>query len=216
MSNGERKQLTYKVSFNLDKSSNEYFDEDGVVDSRLLQHNYNTVSQGYDYSNLLDTVISNGGKTITYTYALKASDSESSSSGTVEKGNLNLQIGANFNQLLGINIEGMSTSDLGLDTISVATAENASKAIDSCDEAIKKVSTTRSKLGAYQNRLEHTIANLDNSEENLQQSESRIRDLDMAKGMAEYSKYQILTQVDQAILSQANQMANSVLNLLRA
>ena len=209
-------RFTYKVSFNLDKSSNEYFDEDGVVDSRLLQHNYKTVSQGYDYSNLLDTVISNGGKTITYTYALKANDSESSSSGTVEKGNLNLQIGANFNQLLGINIEGMSTSDLGLDTISVATAENASKAIDSCDEAIKKVSTTRSKLGAYQNRLEHTIANLDNSEENLQQSESRIRDLDMAKGMAEYSKYQILTQVDQAILSQANQMANSVLNLLRA
>ena len=110
----------------------------------------------------------------------------------------------------------MSASDLGLDAISVATAENASKAIDSCDEAIKKVSTTRSKLGAYQNRLEHTIANLDNSEENLQQSESRIRDLDIAKGMAEYSKYQILTQVDQAMLSQANQMANSVLNLLRA
>ena len=209
-------RFTYKVSFNLDKDSNEYFDEDGIVNSRLLQHNYKTVSQGYDYSNLLDTVISNGGKTITYTYALKASDEESGSSAAVESGKLNLQIGANSNQILGINIDGMSTSDLGLNTISVDTAENASRAIDSCDEAIKKVSTTRSELGAYQNRLEHTIANLDNSEENLQQSESRIRDLDIAKGMAEYSKYQILAQVDQAMLSQANQMAGSVLNLLRA
>lgn len=174
------------------------------------------MSQEHNYSRLVDSEISNGGKTITYTYALEAANSGSSSNGTGDSGKLNLQIGANSNQLLGINIDGMSASDLGLDAISVATAENASKAIDSCDEAIKKVSTTRSKLGAYQNRLEHTIANLDNSEENLQQSESRIRDLDIAKGMAEYSKYQILTQVDQAMLSQANQMANSVLNLLRA
>lgn len=214
VNNGDR--FIYKVSFNLDKDSNEYFDEDGIVNSRLLEHNYNTVSQEHSYGRLVDSVISNGGKTITYTYALEAAASGSGSSGTGDTGKLNLQIGANSNQLLGINIDGMSASDLGLDAISVATAENASKAIDSCDEAIKKVSTTRSKLGAYQNRLEHTIANLDNSEENLQQSESRIRDLDIAKGMAEYSKYQILTQVDQAMLSQANQMANSVLNLLRA
>lgn len=214
VNNGDR--FIYKVSFNLDKDSNEYFDEDGIVNSRLLEHNYKTVSQEHNYSRLVDSEISNGGKTITYTYALEAANSGSSSNGTGDSGKLNLQIGANSNQLLGINIDGMSASDLGLDAISVATAENASKAIDSCDEAIKKVSTTRSKLGAYQNRLEHTIANLDNSEENLQQSESRIRDLDIAKGMAEYSKYQILTQVDQAMLSQANQMANSVLNLLRA
>ena len=209
-------RFTYKVSFNLDKNSNEYFDEEGIINSRLLQHSYNTASQEHNYGRLVDSVISNGGKTITYTYALEAAASGSGSSGTGDTGKLNLQIGANYNQLLGINIDGMSASDLGLDALSVATAENASRAIDSCDEAIKKVSTTRSELGAYQNRLEYTIANLDNSQENLQQSESRIRDLDIAKGMAEYSKYQILAQVDQAMLSQANQMANSVLNLLRA
>ena len=100
--------------------------------------------------------------------------------------------------------------------MSVSTQQDAQKAIGSCNDAINKVSGIRSKLGAYQNRLEHTISNLDNGEENLQSSESRIRDLDIAKGMAEYSKDQILLQVEQSILSQANQMANNVLNLLRA
>ena len=80
---------------------------------------------------------------------------------------------------------------------------------------IEKVSKQRSTLGAVQNRLEHTIANLDTSAENLQQAESRIRDVDMAAEMVEYSKYNILSQASQSMLAQANQSTQGVLSLLQ-
>lgn len=99
--------------------------------------------------------------------------------------------------------------------LSVATAKDASKAIEVLDAAITKVSGERSKLGAYQNRLEHTINNLDTSAENLTASESRIRDVDMAKEMMEFYKNSILQQAAQAMLAQANQMPQGVLQLLR-
>ncbi|NFD17076.1 flagellin, partial [Clostridium botulinum] len=91
----------------------------------------------------------------------------------------------------------------------------ARKTIDSVNEAIKKVSTQRSKLGAFQNRLEHTISNLDNASENLQAAESRVRDVDMAKEMMNFSKNNILQQAAQAMLAQANQAPQGVLQLLR-
>jgi len=99
--------------------------------------------------------------------------------------------------------------------LSVATASDASKAIEVLDAAITKVSGERSKLGAYQNRLEHTINNLDTSAENLTASESRIRDVDMAKEMMEFTKNNILQQAAQAMLAQANMQPQGILQLLR-
>lgn len=99
--------------------------------------------------------------------------------------------------------------------ISVSTQANADKAITVINNAINMVSAERSKLGAIQNRLEHTIKNLDTSSENLQASESRIRDVDMAKEMMEFTKNSILQQAATAMLAQANQQPQSVLQLLR-
>lgn len=98
--------------------------------------------------------------------------------------------------------------------VSVSTVTNAQKAIDTFNDAIKNVSKERSKLGAYQNRLEHTISNLDNAAENLQAAESRVRDVDMAKEMMNYTRSNILSQASQAMLAQANQAPQAVLRLL--
>ncbi|MBU5591101.1 flagellin [Clostridium sp. MSJ-4] len=128
-----------------------------------------------------------------------------------------LQIGANNSTdlTLEINIATMGASALKVNAVSVGSNGSATKAISSVNEAIKSVSTQRSKLGAYQNRLEHTIANLDNASENLQAAESRVRDVDMAKEMMSFSKNNILQQAAQAMLAQANQQPQGVLQLLR-
>ncbi|NLB88005.1 MAG: flagellin [Syntrophomonadaceae bacterium] len=99
--------------------------------------------------------------------------------------------------------------------VDISTQSGADAAITTINNAIEKVSAERSKLGAYQNRLEHTIKNLDNVAENLQASESRIRDVDMAKEMMEFTKNNILQQAATAMLAQANQAPQSVLQLLR-
>jgi flagellin len=98
--------------------------------------------------------------------------------------------------------------------IDVSTQLAASKAITTINNALETVSKERSKLGAMQNRLEHTIKNLDTSAENLQASEARIRDVDMAKEMMEFTKNNILTQAAQAMLAQANAQPQGVLQLL--
>ncbi|RQN12312.1 FlaB [Clostridium butyricum] len=108
-----------------------------------------------------------------------------------------------------------TTDTLGESALDVSSHANATSAIDVLDKAIAKVSTERSKLGAYQNRLEHTIANLGTSSENLTSAESRIRDVDMAKEMMTFSKNNILSQAAQAMLTQANQQPQGVLQLLR-
>ncbi|WP_409068664.1 flagellin [Clostridium sp. FAM 1755] len=128
-----------------------------------------------------------------------------------------LQIGANSsNDLkLEINISNMDSTSLGISNLKVDTHENSRTTIDSVNKAIKDVSTQRSKLGAFQNRLEHTISNLDNASENLQAAESRVRDVDMAKEMMNFSKNNILQQAAQAMLAQANQAPQGVLQLLR-
>ncbi|NFE20887.1 flagellin [Clostridium botulinum] len=130
-----------------------------------------------------------------------------------------LQIGANneADLTLDIKIGSMSSGALQITSTSVSVADNgtAKASIDSINSAIKSVSTERSKLGAFQNRLEHTIANLDNASENLQAAESRVRDVDMAKEMMNFSKNNILQQAAQAMLAQANQAPQGVLQLLR-
>ncbi|SHI59175.1 flagellin C-terminal helical region [Clostridium amylolyticum] len=109
----------------------------------------------------------------------------------------------------------MRSSALGISSINVSDSNKASEAIKLCDNGIEKVSSFRSVLGAYQNRLEHTIANLNNTSENLTAAESRIKDVDMAKEMMNFSKQNILSQAAQAMLTQANQQHQGVLQLLR-
>ncbi|MGN9161386.1 flagellin N-terminal helical domain-containing protein, partial [Clostridium sulfidigenes] len=129
-------------------------------------------------------------------------------------------IGADKGQSITLTIADMKATGakLNLSALSVdaiKTQTGADGAIDTINTAINTVSTERAKLGAYQNRLEHTIKNLDNSSENLQAAESRIRDVDMAKEMMNFSKNNILQQASQAMLAQANQQPQGVLQLLR-
>ena len=129
-----------------------------------------------------------------------------------------LQVGANAGQNIAVSIKSMRASDLGI-TKNVAGAldsyTNANTALTAAQTAIETLSTRRSALGAVQNRLEHTIANLDNISENTQSAESRIRDTDMAEEMVNYSKNNILQQAGQSMLAQANQANQGVLSLLQ-
>ena len=126
-----------------------------------------------------------------------------------------LQVGANEGHTLELSIAGLDTIGLGLTNVNVTTTEDAQANITAVDEAIKQVSEQRSSLGAKQNRLEHTIKNLDNAAENLQTAESRIRDVDMADEMISYTSSQVLSQAAQSMLAQANQSPAQVLSLLQ-
>lgn len=141
---------------------------------------------------------------------------KASSDGT-KTGGLTFQIGANGveDQRVTLNVEDMSSSALKVADISVATRDNANDAIDVVDKAINTVSMQRAGLGALQNRLEHTINSLDVANENLTSAESAIRDTDMAKEMMKFTKQQILSQASQAMLAQANQLPQGVLQLLQ-
>ncbi|MCR6112155.1 flagellin Hag [Bacillus sp. A301a_S52] len=137
------------------------------------------------------------------------------------------QIGANATQQISVNIENMDADSLGdgtgvisdvdvtnFATIDAADPDGFDATLAIVDGALQQVSDQRSALGSVQNRLEHTIRNLDNSSENLQAAESRIRDVDMAKEMMEFTKNNILSQASQSMLAQANQLPQSVLQLL--
>lgn len=128
-----------------------------------------------------------------------------------------LQVGANQDQVITIAISALtSTVGLALDaTVKVDTASAAQSSITIIQNSITNLSALRSKLGALQNRLEHTVANLDNISENTQSAESRIRDTDMAEEMVQYSKNNILQQAGQSMLAQANQANQGVLSLLQ-
>ena len=134
--------------------------------------------------------------------------------GSIQTG-LNIQIGANAGQGMTVTINKMDSTCLSVNAIAVSSATTACTSLGSIDAAIASVSTERAKIGAYVNRLEHTIANLGVSSENLQAAESRIRDLDMAQEVSIMTRNQILTQSGTAMLSQANQAPQSVLSLLR-
>lgn len=133
---------------------------------------------------------------------------------------LNIQVGANAGERITLALDNMNASAIGVASSLVSdigdgTAGNANKLTTAIDNALVKVSTQRAKFGAIQNRLEHTIKNIDNTSENLQSAESRVRDVDMAKEMMNYSKNNILNQAAQSMLAQANQQPQNVLNLLR-
>ncbi len=131
----------------------------------------------------------------------------------------NLQVGSLAGQKIELSISSMSSSGLKLGkaaaSLKVSSFSAAGKAMTLIQNAIDSVSTQRARLGAVQNRLEHTIANLDTSSENTSAAESRIRDTDMAKEMVTYSKNNILAQAGQSMLAQANQSTQGVLSLLQ-
>ena len=110
----------------------------------------------------------------------------------------------------------MHASRLGLGNLSVMSFSLAGQSIETCDDALKVVSETRSRIGAYTNRLEHVVKNLDNSSENTQAAESLIRDTDIAEEMMIFSKNNILTQAGQAMLSQTFHSSEGVMRLLQA
>ena len=130
-------------------------------------------------------------------------------------------IGANMDQRTRVYIGTMTAKALGVrnvgneEILTIETPADANRSIGILDEAIKRINKQRADLGGYQNRLEHTVVGLDIAAENLQAAESRIRDVDMAKEMVDYTKNQILTQSGTAMLAQANQSTQSVLTLLR-
>lgn len=126
-----------------------------------------------------------------------------------------LQVGALQGQTMDLKIKtAVSAKGLGVSAIKVSTNADAGAAMKSIQDAIESVSKQRSQLGAIQNRLEHTINNLDTNAENTQAAESRIRDTDMADEMVQYSKNNILSQAGQSMLAQANQQTQGVLSLL--
>lgn len=149
--------------------------------------------------------------------AVKKLGLDSAGTKTAANGGMTLQIGANEGQTMNFGIKDMSAAALGVagNKVDLSSQDGAKKATTTIDAAIKKVSAQRSELGAVQNRLEHTIANLDTAAENTQTAESAIRDTDMADTMVEYSKNNILAQAGQSMLAQANQATQGVLSLLQ-
>ena len=129
--------------------------------------------------------------------------------------NKNLQVGSLAGQKIAITIANMNASSLGVKSLCMSSFGKAGSAMTLVQKAISKVSTQRSALGALQNRLEHTVKNLDTTAENTQSAESRLRDTDMAAEMVNYSKNNILQQAGQSMLAQANQSNQGVLSLLQ-
>jgi flagellin len=124
-------------------------------------------------------------------------------------------IGANMDQRIQVFVGTMTSAALGVSNVAIADPDSANRSIGTLDEALKRIATERSNLGAYQNRLETAVKGIDIAAENMQAAESRIRDTDMASEMVEYTKNQILTQSGTAMLAQANQRTATVLSLLQ-
>lgn len=127
----------------------------------------------------------------------------------------NLQVGALKDQTITISINKMDARSIGVSGLAVSSNTSASESMSKIQNAIQSVSDQRAKLGAIQNRLEHTINNLNTTSENTAAAESRIRDTDMASEMVEYSKNNILQQAGQSMLAQANQQTQGVVSLLQ-
>jgi flagellin len=169
-----------------------------------------TGAQELNFSEFGITIKTNAGYT---------ADDLDASDVVVNSGSVTFQIGANEDQNLSLNIRNMKTDGVlnlaAAGQVDVSDHDAAKATVTNIEDAITEVSKERSKLGAYQNRLEHTINNLNTSSENLTAAESRIRDVDMAKEMMEQTKNSILSQAAQAMLAQSNQMPQGVLQLLR-
>lgn len=130
-------------------------------------------------------------------------------------GTMTIQVGANGGETLDMAIAEVSTKALNLDVVDLTTAESAGKAITTIGEAISRISTIRSQLGAYQNRLEYTVSSLDSTEENMTSALSRITDVNMAEEMTTYTTYNVMQQAGVSMVAQANQLPEKILQLLQ-
>lgn len=147
-------------------------------------------------------------------------DAQPGSTGTanitvLDAGPMKIQIGANEHQTMTVRVPKVDPVTLGIENANVCTEEGAQKAITLFDDANTKVTAIRAKLGAYQNRLEHSISNLDTTSENMTEALSRIEDVDMAKEMANYTQKNVLAQAGTSMLAQANQRPQNILTLLQ-
>jgi flagellin len=195
-----------------------------VKNNQIIYGTANTIIQNQDmemyvYGNVV-IITSNSGFSMTGTPSSSAqyiTGSPATYTLHVEEytDDIKLQIGSNPGETLTININDVRTTSLGIDNITIATRIDAEQAITKIDTAIQTISSERSKFGAYQNRCEHAMNNVSNYTENLTAAESRIRDADIAKEMMELTKQNILVQASQAMLAQANQTPNGVLELLK-
>ena len=179
--------------------------------SMEFEVNPGTTGTGYTDCEITSTTTTPVASTLT-----TAGDTKSIIVSVLSAGPMDLQIGANEGQTMSVRIPEVTPKTLGIDNINVGTAEGAEKAITALDTAVNTVSAIRSKLGAYQNRLEHSIANLDTTSENMTESLSRIEDVDMAEEMAEYTQKNVLAQAGTSMLAQANQRPQSILTLLQS
>lgn len=141
-------------------------------------------------------------------------DSEEKSGSWIQSAGIWIQLGCSVGDGMFLEIDPMNTSILGINDLDASTVDGAYHAMEAVEGALEKVSANRSKIGAQQNRLEHTIANEENVVENTTAAESRIRDTDMAREMVKFSKENILENFGQAMLAQANQMNQNILSLL--
>lgn len=133
----------------------------------------------------------------------------------LDAGPMDLQVGANEGQTMSVRIPRVDTVTLGIDKVNVCTEDGAQEAITILDKAVSEVTAIRAKLGAYQNRLDHAIANLDTSSENITEALSRIEDVDMAEEMSTYTQKNVLAQAGTSMLAQANERPQTILTLLQ-
>ena len=153
-------------------------------------------------------------------FYLRMQNKASVSGGPVEVditgiGSMKIQIGANEKQELAIRIPTISLKDMGIDTLNMRTVDSAQKGIEQIKGALSYINDARSRLGAYQNRLEHNASSVELTSENMTSSYSRIMDVDMAEEMTQYSTYQVLSQSGISMLSQANSQPEQILQLLQ-
>ena len=213
---GEKQSLSVWYSYDLDDKVTTY-GKDAKVDLSAFDSDSITYISDGDKVKIIDdsgfemSFELKEGFTAGETFEIKVYDS----------GSLTLQIGANEGQVLDVNIPEVSAKTLGLrdskgtDIINVCTGIGAQNSIAAVEEAIELLSEVRSQVGAYQNRLEHTISSLDISVENMTQALSRITDTDMAAEMTRYTQYSVLSQAATSMLAQANARPQQIMSLLQ-
>ncbi len=179
---------------------------DGTTDTILLGVNGDIDSYNYSTTKAVKT---------TYTIGKAGDHDDSVQLDLTGTGAMRVQVGANQGQVIAIEIPALSAAHLGIDGFDVTTENKATEAIDIVSKAINRLSSVRAKIGAYANRLEHTVANLDTTEEKMTEAYSRIMDVDMATEMTEYTTSQVLVQAATSMLAQANERPQQVLQLLQ-
>ncbi len=203
------------TNFTYDEGANEFtvtVDADGTTATHTL-----SISQGAGTNKTLNDSLysTTTSKEITYTIGNGGNINDCIKLDLTGMGPMRLQVGANEGQVIAVEIPQLKAANFGLDNLDISTKETATAAIDKIGKAINQLSAVRSKIGAYTNRLEHTIANLNTTEENMTAAYSRVMDVDMAKEMTEYTTVQVLVQSSTSMLSQANERPQQVLQLLQ-